>query len=42
MRNRQDFTVDYEAFAGLEEYVKELKREGIRTVIILVRRHADK
>ncbi|GAV02489.1 hypothetical protein RvY_13049 [Ramazzottius varieornatus] len=35
MRNRQDFTVDYEAFAGLEEYVKELKREGIRVVIIL-------
>lgn len=39
MRFRQNFVVDFEEFAGLEAYVQELKRDGIRTVIILVRRN---
>ena len=37
MRFRQNFAVDFEEFNGLEEYVQELKRDGIRVVIILVR-----
>ncbi|OWA52227.1 putative maltase-glucoamylase 2 [Hypsibius exemplaris] len=35
MRHRQNFVYDWEQFNGLEGYVEELKRGGIRTVIIL-------
>ena len=41
MRNRQDFTVDYEAFSGLEEYIRETKLDGMRWVIILVRKQKN-
>ena len=36
MRDYLDFTIDEVNFAGLREYVDDLKREGTRYVIILV------
>jgi len=36
---RKVFTIDNVAFAGLSEYFDQLRREGLRTVIILVRHH---
>jgi alpha-glucosidase (family GH31 glycosyl hydrolase) len=36
---RLDFTYDPVNFAGLPEYVKELNKNGIRFIIILVRSH---
>ena len=36
MDGQKDFTLDEENFAGLPEYVEQLKAEGTRYVIILV------
>lgn len=35
MDHRLDFTVDHVNFAGLEDYVREVKKEGLRFIIIL-------
>ena len=37
--NNKVFTIDEVSFAGLSEYFDQLRREGLRTVIILVRLH---
>lgn len=36
MDDKRDFTVDNVNFAGLAEYIQELKAQGTRFVIILV------
>ena len=35
MDRRLDFTVDQVNFTGLEDYVREVKKEGLRFIIIL-------
>ena len=37
MYDSRVFTLDMENFAGLPDYIQELKAEGTRFVIILVR-----
>lgn len=36
MERRLDFTYDKENFAGLPEYLQELKKAGMHNIIILV------
>lgn len=36
MERRLDFTYDKENFAGLPEYLQELRKAGMHNVIILV------
>lgn len=37
MSERRDFTIDNTSFAGLPQYFDDLRKGGMRTIIILVR-----